>query len=439
MNTRKRKFVAASVLVMGLAIAAIPRDVVASPVSTIYSFGTTQPIDGGVPKGSLTYANGLLFGRTTTTTLTMPTPGGTPIGSYGVIFHFDPDNVASSYSIDHMFAGHDVDDGDNPRHDAMTPLNGLLYGTTLEGGTHNNGIIFSIGQDGTGYQVLLSLHNSIGDESHSCFVVANNTLYGMTASGGDNGEGVVFSFDPAAPTPTPTATPTPTPANFQTLFSFACSSSTGKEPHGRLTLDPNGTTLYGMTRKGGEHDFGVVFSIDTSGNNYTELHDFTGGDSDGATSDHGYLVQSGDHLYGMTTDGGHHDDGVIFKIKTDGHSFQLLHKFGETHHDGKNPYGSLLLVGDTLYGTTANGGDNDLGTVFLINTDGHNYQRLYNFGGKTNNGDGSKPIDNVILVNGWLYGMTTEGGAHNQGTIFKVSPVPSRSPTPAPRPTPPPP
>src|SRR5207244_314169 len=83
---------------------------------------------------------------------------------------------------DHMFAGHDADDGDNPRHDAMTPLNGLLYGTTLEGGTHNNGIIFSIGQDGTGYQVLLSLHNSIGDESHSCFVVANNILYGMTAS-----------------------------------------------------------------------------------------------------------------------------------------------------------------------------------------------------------------------------------------------------------------
>src|SRR5437667_444346 len=233
-----------------------------------------------------------------------------------------------------MFAGHDADDGDNPRHDAMTPLNGLLYGTTLEGGTHNNSIVFSSGKNGTGYQVLLSFHNSIGDESHSCFVVANNILYGMTASGGDNGEGVVFSFDPSAPTPTPTATPTPTPANFQTLFSFACASSTGKEPHGRLTLDPNGTTLYG---------------------------------------------------------------------------------------------------------TTANGGDNDLGTVFLINTDGHNYQRLYSFGGKTNNGDGAKPIDNVILVNGWLYGMTTEGGAHNQGTIFKVSPVPSRSPTPAPRPTPPPP
>jgi uncharacterized repeat protein (TIGR03803 family) len=189
----------------------------------------------------------------------------------------------------------------------------------LDGGTHNNGIIFSIGQDGTGYQVLLSLHNSIGDESHSCFVVANDILYSMTAAGGDEGEGVIFSFNPATPTPTPTATPTPTPANFQTLLSFMCASF-GKEPHGRLTLDLNGTTLYGMTRKGGEHHFGVVFSLDTSGDNYTVLHDFAGGDSDGATSDHGYVVQSGHHLYGMTTNGGHHDDGVIFKLNIDDQS-----------------------------------------------------------------------------------------------------------------------
>ena len=430
MITRQLKHVVVFALALGLVMVAVPRGVAASSISTIYSFGTITP-DGAVPKGSLTYVNGLVFGRTTTT---YKAAHGEP--HYGAIFHFDPNNLASTYTIDHMFAGHDADDGDNPRHDAMTPFNGLLYGTTLDGGTHNNGIIFSIGQDSTGYQVLLSLHNSIGDESHSCFVVANDILYGMTAAGGDEGEGVIFSFNPVAPTPTPTATPTPTPANFQKLFSFACASSTGKEPHGRLTLDPNGSTLYGMTRKGGEHDYGVVFSIDTSGGNYQVLHDFAGGDSDGATSDHGYVVQSGDHLYGMTINGGHHDDGVLFRIKTDGSSFDLLHKFGETHHDGKNPYGSLLMVGSKLYGTTANGGDNDLGTVFVINTSGNNYQRLYSFSGQTN-GDGSKPIDNVILVNGWLYGMATEGGAYGQGAIFKVSPIPSRSPTPAPRPTPP--
>ena len=34
--------------------------------------------------------------------------------------------------------------------------------------------------------------------------------------------------------------------------------------------------------------------------------------------------------------------------------------------------------------------------------------------------EGIKPIDNVILLNGALYGMTTEGGTYGQGTIFKV-------------------
>jgi len=428
MISREMKHVVVFSLTFVIAMASISRIIAATPTSTIYSFGSVSP-DGKIPKGSLTYVDdtGLLFGRTTETV------GG---AGYGAIFQLDPNNPSSTYRIDHMFAGHDADcpDGDNPRHDAMTPLNGRLYGTTLDGGTHNNGIIFSIAQDGTDYQVLFNLHNSIGDESHSCFVIGDNLLYGMTASGGDDDEGVVFSFDPAGPTPacTPTPTPTATPSNFQTLFSFACESA-GKEPHGRLTLDPNGTILYGMTRKGGARGFGVVFSIDTSGNNYTVLHDFNGGADDGATSDHGYVVQSGDHLYGMTTLGGHHDDGVIFKLKIDDGTFQLLHKFGETHHDGTNPYGSLLLDGDNLYGTTANGGDYDMGTVFVVRTDGHGYNRLYSFGG--NSDDGSHPIDNVILVNKALYGLTTGGGSRGHGAIFKVNPNPRTRPTPAPRPT----
>lgn len=156
--------------------------------------------------------------------------------------------MTASYPIDHVFTGNP--DGENPRHDAMTPFNGELFGTTLQGGTKNNGIIFSIGQSGTGYTNLVSPTKSHGDELHSCFVVVNNLLYGMTASGRDNDGGVIFSFDPNTST-------------YQTLYSF--DSATGYEPHGRLTLDPNGTTLYGMTRKGDSQKYGVVFSIDTTG------------------------------------------------------------------------------------------------------------------------------------------------------------------------------
>ena len=43
-----------------LVLQAIPRALEGSN-STIYSFGTTTPVDGAVPKGSLTYVNGLIF------------------------------------------------------------------------------------------------------------------------------------------------------------------------------------------------------------------------------------------------------------------------------------------------------------------------------------------------------------------------------------------
>lgn len=388
-----------SIFVPTLLLAAQLGNVYAGSDSTIYSFGMKQPLDGAVPKGSLTYVNGLLFGRTTTITC------GAGSGD-GVIFHFDPSNVTATYSIDHVFTGNP--DGENPRHDAMTLFGGQLYGTTLEGGTTNAGVIFTIGQDGTGYNALTSLAEPTGDEPHSCFVVVNNILYGMTASGGDYGGGVIFSFDPSTST-------------YQKLYSFY--TSTGNDPHGRLTLDPNGTTLYGMTRMGGTtnsgHDAsGVVFSVNIDGSNYKVLHAFAGAPSDGATSDHGYVVQSGSWLYGMTTMGGSSKNGVIFKLMTDGSNYMILYNFGLTSHDGKNPYGSLLLDGTQLYGTTAKGGDNDMGTVFVISTDGSGYNRLHSFG--STHHDGTKPIDNVILVNQALYGMATGGGDYNQGTVFEV-------------------
>ena len=203
-NRRKATSTVAFVFILALLATPLKRAYSDSSYnSSIYSFGTTMPTDGAVPKGSLTYvsATGFLFGRTTTVTSTVHHQHGR-----GVVFHFNPSNVASTYSVDWVFMGHP--DGENPRHDAMTLLNGLLYGTTLEGGTHNNGLIFSIDQTGHNYTPLTSLHNAIGDSPHSCFVVANNNiLYGMTAAGGDNDEGVIFSFDPST-------------SNYQPLYSL---------------------------------------------------------------------------------------------------------------------------------------------------------------------------------------------------------------------------
>ncbi|MGA7275215.1 MAG: hypothetical protein WBX14_10255 [Candidatus Udaeobacter sp.] len=158
---KKTRDIVAFALGTGLLLVLVDH-VSASSNSTIYSFGTTQPLDGAVPKGSLTYVNGLMFGRTTTITPGCAETRELPraLSGDGVIFHFDPTNVTATYTIDHVFTGNP--DGENPRHDAMTLLNGQLFGTTLQGGTKNTGIIFSVAQTGSSYAVLTSLHKSTG-------------------------------------------------------------------------------------------------------------------------------------------------------------------------------------------------------------------------------------------------------------------------------------
>jgi uncharacterized repeat protein (TIGR03803 family) len=355
--------------------------------SAIYSFGDIGTDDGTVPKGSLTYDGVTLFGRTTTTVLN----GG------GVLFAINPDGTG--YSILHRFAGA-PDDGANPRHDAMTLINGVLYGTALQGGAHNGGVVFSIATDGTGYNILHDFRRRSGVKSHSCFVEYNGILYDMTANGGRHGGGVMFQIAPDG-------------TGYQHNYNF--NGASGSQPHGALALADG--VFYGMTRKGGKHNLGVIFSIDPDGKHYRRLHDFKGGKHDGATTDHGYVTISGATMYGMTTMGGSANDGVVFSMGLDGTNFTILHTFGKKKHDGRNPYGSLMLNGTDLYGTTANGGAFGKGTVFHITTDGATYEVLHSFSGMP---DGKKPIDNVILINGMLYGMTTKGGANNLGTIFAV-------------------
>jgi len=384
----------------------------------LYSFGVGPSAgkckinDGADPKGSLTYvpATGLLFGRTSTTT--------SAGNGDGTIFQIMPDGTG--YVVDHFFTGAKTD-GSNPRHNAMTLVGTVLYGTTFTGGKHNNGTIFSITDDGTYsmspvFDFAKTAKNNGGDQPHSCFVAAGSVLYGMTSQGGKHGgstgDGTIFSFDTSSNT-------------YTRLYSF--DGKHGADPHGQLILDPNGSTFYGMTRSGGKHDVGVVFSFDISKNKYNVLHNFScPGNStpmcidanDGATSDHGTLVQSASTLFGLTTYGGKYGMGVIFSIHTNGRHFTILHSFGKTGtNDGQNPYGSLLLSGTTLYGTTRAGGSKGNGTVFQIDTSGNNYARIYNF---QNPPDGANPIDNVILLGNTLYGMTEAGGLCGNGAIFAL-------------------
>jgi uncharacterized repeat protein (TIGR03803 family) len=272
------------------------------------------------------------------------------------------------------------------------------------------------------YKVLYSFKGYPADGAYpyASLLDVNSTLYGTTQFGGPgkcktgsghrSGCGTVFAI---------------TTSGAETVLrSFE--GGNGESPLAGL-LDINGT-LYGTTSQGGKHRSGTVFAITTSGM-FRVLHSFEGdgsGDGDFPTAG---LINIDGTLYGTTLGGGQAGaDGVgtVFSITTSGKE-RVLYGFAGGSVDGANPYGGLINVNGTLYGTTTQGGNgacfDGCGTVFEIKPSGAETV-LYNFAGGP--GDGESPETDLINVKGTLYGTTAAGGANCSssggcGTVFKIS------------------
>jgi len=191
----------------------------------------------------------------------------------------------------------------------------------------------------------------------------------------------------------------------------------GAYPDSALILSNN--VFYGVAGSGGTGN-GIVFRMNSDGSGFTNLYTFSTSTNGGGVGPSGALVLSGNTLYGATTrGGGPSNGGTIFRINTDGTAFTNLHSFVFTN--GLNPAGSLILLGNTLYGTTASGGVDfaNLGTVIAINTDGTGYTNLHVF---TSLGtDGGASYSGLVASGGTLYGTTIGGGASGYGVVFSIN------------------
>lgn len=181
-------------------------------------------------------------------------------------------------------------------------------------------------------------------------------------------------------------------------------------------LHSNGAYLYGMTQMGGTYDYGVVYRIKPDGTADSVILNFNS--VNGKNPFYGTLISDSAYLYGMTYFGGTNDFGTIFKVKFDGTGYTKLLDFSGAI-DGKYPQGSLISDGTFLYGMTTEGGTSNLGTIFKIMPDGSGYTKLFDFTGALT---GSHPYADLISDGSFLYGLTYEGGAGNFGTIFKIMP-----------------
>jgi uncharacterized repeat protein (TIGR03803 family) len=291
---------------------------------------------------------------------------------------------------------------------------------TESGGASNAGTVFRIAPNGSSLSLLHPFANGPGDGAapFGTLLQSGSTFYGMTNSGGNvlnsNGNGTyengtIFKIGTDG-------------TGYAVLHSFAGAPGDGQLP-GYGALVQSGSTLYGMTGSGGSADAGTIFKIGTDGTGYAVLHSFAGGAGDGRIP-FASLIVSGSNLYGTTDQGGTAGAGTIFKIGTDGTGFSVMYSFTGGPADGANPQGDLLLVGSKLYGMTAGGGSDSLGTLFGIATDGTGYSVMHSFSGGS--GDGAGPEGALILSGSTLYGMTSGGGGSNDGVVFSL-PVPEPS------------
>jgi uncharacterized repeat protein (TIGR03803 family) len=150
---------------------------------------------------------------------------------------------------------------------------------------------------------------------------------------------------------------------------------------------------------------------------FTVLHAFAGA-PDGSVPTGGLIAGTDGNFYGTTSQGGAQDLGTFYRM-TPGGAVTIVHSMAGT--EAADPFGELVLGRDgNFYGTSALGGTGVFtgnGVVYRV-TPGGALTTLHAFTGP----DGQSPQTGLVLgPDGNFFGTTATGGATNNGTVFRIT------------------
>lgn len=376
----------------------------------LYNFHQTSG-DGVAPYAALIDVSGELYGTTS-----IGGSGSACTSGCGTVFRT---STSGSERVLYDFGSYPKD-GRYPYY-SLSDVGSSLYGTTTAGGfgsfcalSSGCGTVFRLdasGQEHIIYSFDSHAHDGVTPASN--LVSVNGTLYGTTSSGGSakfctlpSGCGTIYSIDSAG--------------GERIAYEFGSYAGDGFTPSGDL-IAVNGT-IYGTAERGGTYKRGTIFTFVPKRHREDSPHSFSG-TPDGQNPRAGLVFFQGS-LYGTTPSGGANGDGTVYSFTTYG-AENVLYSFGAAG-DGKNPEAGLVAASNLLYGTTARGGSASYGTIFSVNTSGAE-KVLYSFDGT----HGSYPYGALLELNDSLFGTTAFGGAGTScrngalsgcGTIFEYIP-----------------
>ena len=289
-------------------------------------------------------------------------PGGT--SGNGAVYSLAPGS--SGYADLHTFTALDMNgvntDGSLPSGALLPGSSGSVYGEAQLGGANGEGVLYKMSGDGSSFAVLHSFGSGSDGAYPAAGLVAgpDGTLYGVTGFGGSADNGTVFKIAPDG-------------SGYAVLHEFAAgdngqtTNADGETPTAALTLGSDGL-LYGVTSSGGAEGSGVVFQLGTDGTGFSALYAFSGTDnantnSDGAFPNAALVKDAEGNFYGTTGAGGASGQGTVFLLTAGGVFFNPLCSLGTG--SGTNP---ALTAGPdgSLYGVTADGGASGDGCLFRL-------------------------------------------------------------------------
>jgi uncharacterized repeat protein (TIGR03803 family) len=147
----------------------------------------------------------------------------------------------------------------------------------------------------------------------------------------------------------------------------------------------------------------------------SDVADFNG--TNGENPIAGVYRDSSGNLWGTTYNGGANSDGTIYKVAAGTNTVTTILNFNATN--GSGPWGDMIADSSgNIYGTTAGGGTYSDGTIYKIAAGTNTVTTVASFNGT----DGANPGDGLFLdSSGNLWGTTENGGANNDGAVFKIA------------------
>ena len=377
------------------------RPLVGEPVDlTVYHEFNGDRTNGLETQGALLHAtDGALYGTTIR--------GGAH--GQGTLFKLVPETKA--FRLIHDFS-HSPTDGREPTGPLSEGKDGFLYGTTSLGGSLGVGTIYKVKKDGTSFS-LISSFTGVGGDGRGPFSGLRQGKdlgwIGTTDEGGMFGSGTIYVIKPGG-------------SRHLVVHHFGGKlRKDGGKPHGPLCLASDGK-WYGATVAGGWDDHGIIFVIHGDGSGYRMLRAFSGAPNDAARPYGGLIEGTDGLLYGTTISGGTALQGTLFRCRKDGGGFELLRVFTGLGAEGSNPYAELVEGKDgSFYGVTLNGGPHAGGLLFRFTGKGSNYETLFAFSDKGEEGRG--PYGGLTLFpDGSLFGTTSSGAGLRGGVVFRLQP-----------------